>query len=169
MKEKLKLKAKDLMVQDYAIIHPKTPVREAARLISEGRVRETGYKPFGIMVVNDRGRLVGMISMTDILYHVRPPFLKYQPDGTLSCGTGFWAGEIDFQLEEFKDLRVEEIMTSPVVTVCPEDHLMVLIDKMVKHKVRRLPVEDGEKLYGIVYLSDVYYHAYETWLRPKKD
>ena len=168
MKEKLKLKAKDLMVQDYAIIHPHTPVREAARLIFEGRVRETGYKPFGIMVVNDRGRLVGMVSMTDILYHVRPPFLVHQSDGSNRCGFNLGDEEIDFHLEEFNDLRVEEIMTSPVITVCPDDQLMVIIDRMIKHKVRRLPVEDGEKLYGIVYLSDVYFHAYETWLRPQK-
>lgn len=155
----MSLKAKDIMVQDYAIVRPKTSVREAACLIFEGRVRETGFKPFGIMVVNDKGRLVGMVSMEDILYHVRPPFMDYYSDAHL------WEGEIDSHLEQFKDLRVEQIMSSPVITVSPEDPLMVLVNKMVKHRVRRLPVEDGEKLFGIVYLSDVYYHTYKTWLQ----
>ncbi len=157
----MKLKAKDIMVQDYAIVHPNTSIKEAACLIFQGRTRETGYKPFGVMVVNDRGRLVGMISIADILYHVRPAFMNYQADTTPP-----WEGEIDFQLEEFAGLRVEQIMSTPVVTVSPEDHLMVLIDKMVKNRVRRLPVEDGEKLFGIVYLSDVYRHTFKTWLQP---
>jgi len=159
----MNMRAKDFMVQDYAIVRPKATVKEAARLIFEGRVRETGYKPFGIMVVNERGRLVGMISMTDILFHVRPPSLKYDLEGAT-----LWEDEIDFHLEEFNDLRVEQIMSSPVITVSPEDHLLVVINKMIKNKVRRLPVEDGDRLFGIVYLSDAYYHTYKTWLRPKE-
>jgi len=154
------LKARDIMVQDYAIVRPNTLVREAACIIFEGRVRETGYKSFGVMVVDDKGRLVGMVSVWDILYHVRPPFMKHQVgDGSL------WEEEMDFHLEEFNDLMVEEIMSYPVLTASPDDHLMVLVNKMVKNRVRRLPVEDGDKLYGIVYLSDVYYHTYKSWLQ----
>jgi hypothetical protein len=124
------MKAKDIMVQDYAIIRPDSRVKEAACLIFEGKAREeTGYKPYGVMVVDEKGRLVGMISMTDILYHVRPPFMKHQVGGG-----SLWEEEIDFHLEEFNDLLVQDIM------------------------------EDGDKLFGIVYLSDVYYHTYKVWL-----
>ena len=154
------MKAKDIMVQDYAIIRPTSRVKEAACLIFEGKAREeTGYKPYGVMVVDEKGRLVGMISMTDILYHVRPPFMKHQMGGG-----SLWEEEIDFHLEEFNDLLVQDIMSSPVLTASPEDHIMVLVNKMIKNKVRRLPVEDGDKLFGIVYLSDVYYHTYKVWL-----
>ncbi len=154
------LRAKDIMVQDYAIVHPKTRVREAACLIFGGKAREqTGYKPYGVMVVDDKGRLVGMISITDILYHVRPPFMKHQVGGG-----SLWEEEMDFHLEEFNDLLVQDIMSSPVLTAHPNEPLMVLVNKMIKNKVRRLPIEDGNKLLGIVYLSDLYYHTYKSWL-----
>jgi CBS domain-containing protein len=157
------LKARDIMVQDYAIIRPDTLVREAACIIFEAKVREKGYKPFGLMVVDDGGRLVGMTSMTDILYHVRPPFMKHQVgEGSL------WEEEMEFHLEEFNDLLVQDIMSSPVLTAHPNEPLMVLVNKMVKNKIRRLPVEDGDKLLGIIYLSDVYYHTYKSWLEASQ-
>ena len=111
------------------------------------------------MVVDESGHLVGMISMTDILYHVRPPFMKNQ-----AGGGALWEEEMDFRLEEFNDLLVQDIMSSPVLTAHPNEPLMVLVNKMIKNRVRRLPVEDGDKLLGIVYLSDLYYHTYKTWL-----
>jgi CBS domain-containing protein len=154
------LKAKDIMVQDYSIIRPTTRVREAACLIFQGKARkETGYKPYGIMVVDEKGRLAGMISMTDILYHVRPPFMKHQVGGG-----SLWEEEMDFHLEEFNDLLVQDIMSTPVLTAHPDEPIMVLVNKMVKNRVRRLPVEDGDTLLGIVYLSDLYYHTYKIWL-----
>ncbi|MBN2124103.1 MAG: CBS domain-containing protein [Deltaproteobacteria bacterium] len=158
----MELKAKDIMVQDYAAIRPDAPVSEAVRLIFEGRVRETGYKPFGIMVTDEVGRLVGMISMTDVLYHLRPPFMNYEVDSVT-----VWDGELEPYLDQFRNLRVEQIMSSPVLSVSPEDHLMVVIDRMVKKGARRLPVLEDDKIQGIVYLSDVFYHLCKTWLNKE--
>jgi len=158
----MKLKAKDVMVQDYATIRPTALVSEAARLIFEGRVRETGYKPLGIMVTDEIGSLIGMISMMGILYHVRPTFMNFQTDSSPA-----WEGEIDFHLEQFSKLTVGQIMSTPVFTVAPEDDLFVVIDQLVKKRVRRLPVVERGKIVGIVYLSDIFHHLYESWIEPK--
>lgn len=155
-----KLKAKDIVVKDYETISPEASVKEAAKLIFNGKVRTTGYKPFGVMVVDDTGRLLGMVSMFDILYHLRPPFLNYEV-GSFSI----WKGEIEVYIDHFKDLRVEQIMSTPVITVAPDDDLMIVIDLMVKKKYRRIPVVDNGKIVGIVYLSDVFYHLCRTWLK----
>jgi CBS-domain-containing membrane protein len=80
-----------------------------------------------------------------------------------------WTGELEPHLEQFKDLKVEQIMSTPVLTVGPDDHLMVVIDKMVKNHCRRLPVVDGDHVLGIVYLSDVFYHLCKTWLHAEKN
>ena len=53
-----KLTARDIMVQEYVTIAPDASVQEAARLIFEGKARETGYKPFGIIVIDEIGRLL---------------------------------------------------------------------------------------------------------------
>jgi len=46
---------------------------------------------------------------------------------------------------------------------------MVVIDRMVKSKIRRLPVVEEEKILGIVYLSDVFYHVCKNWLKNEPD
>ena len=154
------LTAKDIMVKSYVTIAPDAPIQEAARLIFEGKVRDSGYKPFGIIVTDEIGRLVGMISMFDILYHLRPAFLNYEID-TFDMSKG----ELEPYVNQFKELKVEQVMSTPVVTVSPDDDLIILIDLMVKKKFRRLPVVDGNKILGIVYLSDVFYRLYRTWLK----
>jgi len=55
-------------------------------------------------------------------------------------------------------------MSSPVVTVAPDSDMMVLLDTMVKKKVRRVPVVVDSQILGIVYLSDVFYHLCGLWL-----
>ena len=159
MKELQGLSVKDIMVTEYVTISPDAPVSQAARLIFSGKTRNTGYKPFGIMVVDEFSHLLGMISMVDVLYHLRPPFMNYELENVQ-----LWEGELEVYLDHFTDLRVEQVMNAPVITVTPQDDLMVVIDRMVKSGIRRLPVVEDDKIIGIVYLSDVFYHLCKTWL-----
>lgn len=163
MKELKDLSVREIMVTDYITIGPEAPVRQAARLIFGGKTRKTGYKPFGIMVVDDFSHLLGMISMEDILYHLRPPFMNYEMENA-----NLWEGELEVYLDHFTELRVEQVMHSPVITVTPKDDIIVLIDRMIKTNVRRLPVLEDEKIIGIVYLSDVFYHWCRAWLNDEK-
>lgn len=162
MEELKNINVKDIMVTDYATIGPDSPVSQAARMIFGGKTRETGYKPFGIVVVDEFSQLLGMISMVDILYHLRPPFMNYEQENV-----SLWEGELEVYLDHFTDLRVEQVMNSPVITVTPRDDLMVVIDRMVKRGIRRLPVVEEEKIIGIVYLSDVFHHVCRNWLNNK--
>jgi CBS domain-containing protein len=160
----MELTAKDIMVKEFPKIHPDAPVNEAARMIFKGPVRETGYKPFGMVVTDDIGRLVGMVSMHDILYHLRPSFMNYE-----ASNTTIWEGELEPYLNQFKELSVDQIMSSPVLTASPDCHLMVLIDMMVKNRVRRIPIIEDNHILGIVYLSDVYYHLFKVWLGENEE
>jgi CBS domain-containing protein len=155
----MELVARDIMEKEFLTVDAEVSVREAARLIFEGGVRKTGYKPFGLMVRDKTGTLVGMISMYDIMYHLRPPFMNYELESF-----EIRHGELEPYLDHFKNLKVEEIMSTPVVTVDPDCDLMVIIDTMVKKKVRRIPVVADGKILGIVYLSDVFYHLCSLWL-----
>lgn len=150
---------KEVMVTEFKTVRPEALVKEAARVIFHGEVRKTGYKPFGIMVTDDFDRLVGMISMTDILYHVRPSFMNYEMEKP-----SVWEGEIEAHMEQFEHLTVEQVMKTPVVTASLDDSLVVVIDRMIRSSARRLPVLDNGRIVGIVYLSDVFYKLCETWL-----
>jgi CBS domain-containing protein len=60
-------------------------------------------------------------------------------------------------------------MSSPVLFVSPDDDLMVVIDRMVRKKHRRLPVVENSMVVGIVYLSEVYYYLCKNWLKTELD
>ena len=156
----LSMKARDIMTTDFNVIKPSSSLKEAIKVIFEGKVREQGYKTISAMVTDDLDRLVGVISTFDILYHLRPAFFNYSVESI-----SIWEGELEPFLEGFKDLTVGQIMTTPVLTISPDDHLMVVIDRMVKNKVRRLPVTDQDKLVGVVYHGEVFSTLYKHWYK----
>ena len=54
-----------------------------------------------------------------------------------------------------KDTSVQELMTSPVLYVMPEQTIDDCMALMTEKRVRHLPVLDGEELVGIVTIGDV--------------
>ena len=55
-------------------------------------------------------------------------------------------------------LKVGDIMTTDVIAVTPDTNLVVVLDIMLKKHIRRIPVVEGEKMAGIVYISDLFYY-----------
>lgn len=53
-----------------------------------------------------------------------------------------------------KTTRVEEVMTSDVITVTPDDTVETCMSIMTANKCRHLPVVDDEALSGIVSIGD---------------
>ncbi len=141
------------MTTGFHTLTPKTPLNEAVKMFTRA-AREEGRKIFGMMVTNDKGRLVGMISMYDILLFMRPKH------------TNIWgvmddidlAGIVDMTCEKTKSIMVGDIMTQEVITITPQTHVFMILDIMVKKHVRRLPVLEDEKIMGIVYISDLFYN-----------
>lgn len=154
----MKITARDIMTTKFHTLAPQTPVNEAVKLLVQASDVE-GRRIFGLMVVDDEGRLVGMISMYDILLFMRPKH------------THIWGmmddidlvGIVDRACEKTKSVLVGDIMSTDVVTISPQTHLMMILDLMIKKHIRRLPVvEDGEIL-GIVYISDLFFHILDRF------
>jgi predicted transcriptional regulator len=160
----MKVTARDVMVQDFDKIRSNAPIEEAVRLIFNGKVRETGHKTACVMVIDKFNRLIGVLTMFDVLYHLRPPVLNY-----MVSGIDFWNQELESYVKHFKGLTVKQVMSSPVLFVSPDDDLMVVIDRMVRKKYRRLPVVENSMVIGIVYLSEVYHHLCKNWLKTELD
>lgn len=157
------LRARDIMVHDVGTIDPNAPVENALYKISNGVDRDTGYKTESLMVVDGMQRLCGGVTMFDLLYHVRPDFLNFGIDSRQLK----WKGQLNLLIGNVRGKQVHQIMTCNVVSVSADDHIMVLLGRMVKNKYRRLPVLDCDKLVGVAYLSDVYHHllARQTEIR----
>jgi CBS domain-containing protein len=150
------LHAKDIMVTTYETIHVDAPIEEAISKITNGVVRETGYKTVSLMVTDDFNKLCGIISMFDILYHLRPDFLNFGIDGEELN----WEGQLKNLVGRFKGKKVRHFLSSHVEGAHLEDHIMILLDRMVKRRYRRLPVIENEKLVGVVYISDIYHRLF---------
>jgi Mg/Co/Ni transporter MgtE len=54
--------AQDIMDRRFHTLQPAMTIREAVRTFRDA-TREEGKKVFGMLVTDDRGRLVGMLSM----------------------------------------------------------------------------------------------------------
>jgi CBS domain-containing protein len=147
------MRARDIMNTRFHTLRPDQSIAEAVRTFHDASTAE-GKKIFGLMVTDERNRLVGMLSMYDILLFVRPKHagLWGEMDG-LPLEEAF-----DELLERVKPIRVADIMTTDVVTIAPDTHVMVIADLMIKRHIRRLPVVSTKEIVGIVYISDLFNH-----------
>lgn len=124
------MKVKDVMTSDVKACGPDTNLAEAVKNMWEG---DCGALP----VVNDDGRVAGMITDRDICIAV--------------ATRGRSADRI----------AVRQVARNQVLHTClPDDDATVALQAMQAHKVRRLPVVDAEgHLRGIVSLNDIVTHA----------
>lgn len=145
------LTARDVMDDCFQTLRPEMSIAEAVRIFERaGRV--SGAKVFGVMVTDATRNLVGMLSIYDIFLLLRPKHIH------------IWGEMEDVEISDLLDtacrraqaVRVGDIMTTEVITITPETNLLLIIDIMIKKHVRRLPVLEGGKIVGIVYISRVF-------------
>ncbi|WP_373501221.1 HPP family protein [Desulfococcus sp.] len=149
--------ARDIMVTEFDKVHEHAPAGEAIHKILHGRVRESGYKSASLLVVNASHRLAGVVTIFDILYHLRPDFLNYGISGEEIS----WRGHLKAFVKKLEEKKVEHIMSRNIVFASPDEHIMVLLDRMVKNRYRRLPIAKDGLPIGIVYLEDIYYYLFK--------
>jgi len=54
-----------------------------------------------------------------------------------------------------RKIKVEDIMSSPLIFVLPDDDLLDVVEKMKRHKIKRIPVIEKGRLIGIVTNTDI--------------
>ncbi len=150
------LTARDVMDDCFQTLRPEMSIAEAVRMFQRaGRV--SGAKVFGLMVTDSSGALVGMLSIYDIFLLLRPKHIRIwgeMEDLEVS-------GILDAACRHAQNLLVGDIMTTELITITPETHLLLIIDIMIKKHVRRLPVLSDGRIVGIVYISRVFDHLME--------
>jgi len=86
------------MVTPFDTINQEASVEEAINLILKGKVRKTGHKTISLIVVDDYGQMTGVITMYDILYHLRPDFLNFG----LNADEFPWTGQLNKCIDAIK-------------------------------------------------------------------
>jgi CBS domain-containing protein len=85
----------------------------------------------GAVVVTEADRVTGILSERDLLR-------------ALAHG-----------ITPLASARVQDLMTSPVITATAASRIHDVMDVMTQRRVRHLPIVDGEQLCGIVSIGDV--------------
>jgi CBS domain-containing protein len=148
--------AADVMTREVITVTPATPIAEFARLCAEDRIS-------GAPVVSVEGRLVGVVSKTDLI----PRLLE----GTLRTGgRGDLRALFNIEDDEFgampgaaeegeEDLgAVEEIMQAEVVTVAPGESVEAIARRMAKERIHRVLVVREGRILGIITSLDLLGH-----------
>ncbi len=55
-------------------------------------------------------------------------------------------------------IQVQDIMSTDMITVSPDTHILMIVDIMIKKHIRRIPVIENREVVGIIYRSAVFYH-----------
>jgi CBS domain-containing protein len=149
--------ARDVMTPHFHTLSPESSVAEAAKAFMKAGEEEQ-RRIFGMMVTDAEGKLVGMMSMYDILLFVRPKHIHVwgmMDDIDIS-------GLMEESCSRAKSILVGDIMTTEVITVSPDTAVMVILDLMIKKHIRRVPVVNGDRIEGMVYISDLFHRLVDT-------
>ena len=147
------MKAKDLMIPLQEYLKPGDSLKEAAHLLRMARRGEEKIGVKALPVLDEGGKLVGILSIGDILKAVYPSYMYL-----MNLGEFTWDGMVESFAKQAADKKVENLMTGKVITVNEDATLMECIDHMLKNDVKRVPVlNKEEKVIGMLYERDVFY------------
>lgn len=120
---------RDAMHSPVVTIEPEASLEDAADRMSTGRI--------GALPVVERGRLIGIVTATDVLVqHAKGGVLAQEPRGMQGTAA--------------------DVMTPRPVTALASEPLHLAIARMLDHEVRHLPVVDEEgRLVGVLSDRDV--------------
>ncbi|WUI04211.1 CBS domain-containing protein [Spirillospora sp. NBC_00431] len=126
---------REAMTSPVVTIPPTATVRQAIRVLHEHDVT-------ALPVVDESGRLAGIVSETDLLHTVfehDPRAFTRRPATAASPAPR----------------PVEEIMTREVETALPDTDVAVLAETMMKTRLDSVPVVAGSEVVGIVSRRDL--------------
>ncbi len=144
------MKAKDLMAPIEEYLSPEMSLCAAVTRM-RGLKRIHGLPLKGMLVKNEQNKVVGMVSIKDILRAVIPTYLS--PDLSIFS----WDNMLEQMSNRASEKVVGDIMVKKLVTIDSEVPLMVCTDLMIKKGLQRLPVTDeNDEIIGMVYIRDIF-------------
>jgi CBS domain-containing protein len=139
------MRTHQIMTRKVISVGTAASIVEAANIMLENHIS-------GLPVIDEAGRLVGIVSQGD--------FLRRAEIGT-QRKRGRWlkfllgAGKAASDFVHERGRRVGEIMTPEPFTVTEDAALEDIVELMERNNVKRLPVVRGDRLVGIVTRSNL--------------
>jgi len=117
--------AKNYMATQLVTFTPEMDIYQAASLLLENRIS-------GAPVVDEKGKLVGLLSEQDCLREILAKGMHDTPPG-----------------------KVADYMSTDITTIPPDMSIFKIAELFVQLRFRRFPVVDHSKLVGLVSKRDL--------------
>ncbi len=145
--------AAELMTEQVVSVPEDAPLHEAVATLVD-----RGFS--GAPVVNEAGRPVGVISLSDIVVHDRNTvaYARPVPEFYLRSDLRAQLGDdpAGFGVEAVDRTRVGDVMTPVVFSVRPDTPARQVVEEMLHLRVHRLFVIDRDGvLVGVIAMSDI--------------
>ncbi len=142
------LTAKDIMTREVFSVSLNTTVEELAHKFIETNVN-------AMPVLDEEGRLQGIVTETDLIDRDRP--LHLPTVISLFDWVIYLESEDRFrqQVEKLTAQKVGEICTREVTTCSPDTTAQEIAAMMVENNVHLIPVVENERLIGVVARLDI--------------
>jgi len=144
------VKVKEIMKKKVIYFSPNDSIFKVAKIFSQKNIS-------GAPVV-ENGKVVGVISETDIIKFIRMKFPSSIAAPQLSLLIlNFLKNTFGFreEVKKVSKLRVKDLMSKKVVSISPKASILEAAEKMEKFDVQRLPVIEKGKLVGIISRADL--------------
>ncbi len=139
----------DIMTADPITVSPETSLQEAIQILANNKIS-------GLPVVDKKGKLVGVISETDLTWQATgvdaPPYVMFLDSVIYLQNPAKHNQEVHKALGQ----TVQEAMSDRPVTIRADRLVREAAKLMHEKKLRRLPVvDDNSQLVGIITQGDV--------------
>jgi acetoin utilization protein AcuB len=124
---------RDWMTRDPVIVASGSSLGTVRALMQRADVHR-------LLVVDDDGRLVGIVAWGDLAEVWPSRFNPLEPYETR---------------ELMARVRVDEVMVHPVVTIDPDATMSEAASLMFEHRIGALPVVEADRVVGILTSSDI--------------
>jgi CBS domain-containing protein len=142
------LSARDIMTTEVLSVSPETSITDLSKILED---RQVG----GVPVVDGKGRLVGIITQSDLVERARDLEL---PPAINILDFHFYLqipSHMIHRVEKMLGTTVGDCMTANPVTVTPDTSVAKIAGIMAKQKVHTLPVLEGGRIVGVVGKMDL--------------
>jgi CBS domain-containing protein len=135
------MRASDVMTADMLSIAPDASLETAIQQMLTN-------KASALMVLDKKGKFVGLVTDTDLLRRV-----ELGTEIRSSRLRDFFAspGKLSDEYAHARGRHVDEVMTREVVSVSPETELDHVVDLMLRHGIKRIPVISSGTMLGVVH------------------
>ena len=148
----LRKRAWDIMREDYPVVKESEGLMGVMKALHE-HLKDKPHCP-AVAILDEQGHAKGLVTMRGLLHYVREN-LKGR-EALKSLDHGGFENVLEDSCQTFVAAKLAGIMEEKVLKVGPEEPLVLLVADFVKHEQDAALVIEGERLIGMVLLTDLY-------------